>query len=426
MRITKLFPALLSIAFLAMIAASALAQVGRIEGDVKKADTNEPIADAVVDIVRTDIKGNYTVKTDKKGHYLHAGVPFVGTYTILVSAPGYAPTFLPGVRPDREPANFKLLPGDGRKLTIEEAQKSAPAASAGGGGAAGAKTAADNKKAQEEIDKKNKEIMAHNEKIKADFEKMKGLFESGQTKFKASDWAGAVSDFKEAIALDPEQHVVHYNLSLALYNQGVTQLNDSVKGNDPSKKEAAKMSFTDSVASANKAIAGLDASAAAEPAKAGTPEMKQNKIGYLKVRADASSLLGKRFFDVAMAEASNKDYNDMAAMIDDPAKKKEYIFKGAETLREAGKGDLAIAAYKKLLEMDPNNADALYGLGVAYASQESTFQDAADMLQAFVDKAPNDPRANDAKLVIDALRVGNNIKPSKVAPASRSNTRKKG
>ncbi|HYE72709.1 MAG TPA: tetratricopeptide repeat protein, partial [Blastocatellia bacterium] len=157
--------------------------------------------------------------------------------------------------------------------------------------------------------------------------------------------------------------------------------------------------------------------------KAGTPEMKQNKIGYLKVRADASSLLGKRFFDTAMAEASNKDYSDMATMVDDPAKKKEYIFKGAETLREAGKGDLAISSYKALLEMDPNNADALYGLGVAYASTEATFQDAADALQSFVDKAPNDPRAADAKAVIDALRVGNNIKPK--APAARQ-TRKRG
>ncbi|HYE71939.1 MAG TPA: carboxypeptidase-like regulatory domain-containing protein, partial [Blastocatellia bacterium] len=67
MKITKLFPALLSIAFLALFAMSALAQVGRIEGEVLKDGTNEPIADAEVEIVRTDIKGTYTVKTNKKG-----------------------------------------------------------------------------------------------------------------------------------------------------------------------------------------------------------------------------------------------------------------------------------------------------------------------------------------------------------------------
>src|SRR5262249_15791841 len=67
----------LTVIALALFAVSALAQVGRIEGDVVKKGTNEPIVGAEVEIIRTDIKGNYPVKSDKKGHFLHAGVPFV-------------------------------------------------------------------------------------------------------------------------------------------------------------------------------------------------------------------------------------------------------------------------------------------------------------------------------------------------------------
>ena len=49
-------------------AAAASAQVSGIEGIVKDPD-GKPIVGAVIKIERQDIKGNYTVKTDKKGHY---------------------------------------------------------------------------------------------------------------------------------------------------------------------------------------------------------------------------------------------------------------------------------------------------------------------------------------------------------------------
>lgn len=419
MQTRKSFPFLLAVALVALAAASAFAQVGRIEGDVKKKGTGEPIPNATVAIIRDDIKGDYTIKADKKGHFIHAGVPAVGRYTVMVSADGFAPDARLDVRPTGELMVFELNPGDGHKLTIEEVKKGVSSSPA----AAGTKNVAESKKQQEEYAKKIAEVAAKNEKIKADFEKMKQLFESGRMKFNNKDWAGAITDYKEAVALDADQHVIHGNLGLAYYNNGVTLLNDSIK--DPSKRDPAKQALTDAVASAGQAIKVLETSTASDAAKANSPETKQTKAQYIKIKADSESLLGKRFADSAMADAANKDYMDLAAMTDDAAKKKEYVFKGAETLREAGKNEAAIAAYKTLLEQDPNYADALYGLGVAYASQESTFQNAADTLQAFVDKAPNDPRAGDAKAVIEALRVGNNIKPVKPAKEATGGARKK-
>src|SRR6516225_4898582 len=85
-------------AMIALASLTAMAQTGRLEGDVVKADTKEPIVGAEVQIERTDIKGSYPVKTDKKGHFLHAGVPYTGTYTIIVSAPGCEPQFQTGIR----------------------------------------------------------------------------------------------------------------------------------------------------------------------------------------------------------------------------------------------------------------------------------------------------------------------------------------
>src|ERR1041384_4238780 len=65
---------------MAFLAVSAFAQITTIEGVVKGQD-GKPVEKAEVQIVRTDIKGSYKTKTDKKGHYLYMGLP-MGTYNI--------------------------------------------------------------------------------------------------------------------------------------------------------------------------------------------------------------------------------------------------------------------------------------------------------------------------------------------------------
>jgi hypothetical protein len=41
----------------------------------------------MVKIDRTDIKAHYQVKSDKKGHYFHAGLPY-GTYNVSIEVDG--------------------------------------------------------------------------------------------------------------------------------------------------------------------------------------------------------------------------------------------------------------------------------------------------------------------------------------------------
>ena len=71
---------------LLLLAFTSLAQITTLEGDVKGTD-GKPVVGAVVKIERTDIRGNYQTKTDKKGHYFHTGLP-IGMYTITVQMDG--------------------------------------------------------------------------------------------------------------------------------------------------------------------------------------------------------------------------------------------------------------------------------------------------------------------------------------------------
>src|SRR5690242_12224312 len=79
----RLLPVSLAVFVLAIICAvPAHAQFGAIEGDIKGAD-GKPAPNLQVVITRTDIKGEYKTKSDKKGHYYHGGLP-LGTFTIKV------------------------------------------------------------------------------------------------------------------------------------------------------------------------------------------------------------------------------------------------------------------------------------------------------------------------------------------------------
>lgn len=405
MKIKNLLSAILGCALLTALSLSAFAQVGRMEGDVVKAGTTEPIAGAEVQIVRTDIKGNYPVKTDKKGHFLHAGVPFVGTYTVIVSAEGHEPSFVTGVRPDKEPLKFELRPGDGRKLTLEDTKK----ASGGGGNAAGGAppkqmTEAEKKKADEEYKKamaEREEAEKYNSSIAVINVKLK----EGNDAMTRNDFGAAITAFKEAVNANPTIHISQGNLAIAYQKRAVKQFNE---GN----RDGAKQDFLDSIAACTKALEGLDAQEKDTKQKNDPVQNKGNRRTYLVVRAESEAILGGKFFDGPQAEAAVKDYNVIAELTDDPVKKKDFPLKGAKVLFDAGQTDAAIAAYQKILEADPSNIEGWHGIGLAYANA-GKFKESADSLQTFVEKAPNDPRAAEAKAVIAELVRGNNLPPPK-------------
>src|ERR1041384_5564410 len=116
-----------AIAVAVLIASAALttrAQVGELRGHVwmQQADGQKvPLADAQIDVFRTDMPANYNTKTNKKGEFVFAGLPFTGTYIVAGSHPTAAPNFLPGVKVGREiPCEITVTPGTGKRLTLEE------------------------------------------------------------------------------------------------------------------------------------------------------------------------------------------------------------------------------------------------------------------------------------------------------------------
>ncbi|HZF41429.1 MAG TPA: carboxypeptidase regulatory-like domain-containing protein [Blastocatellia bacterium] len=411
MKIKHLMSVFAGCVMIALASLTAAAQTGRLEGDVVKADTKEPIVGAEVQIERTDIKGSYPVKTDKKGHFLHAGVPYVGTYTVIVSAPGCQPDYAQGIRGSQtDPIKFELHSGDGKKLALADIKGLQANAPKGGQPA----NAADQKKAMEEYEKKRAEVESKNKKMTEEHEAMKKRFDAGQQLMASKDWNGAANEFGEAAKLDAEQQAVWQGLALALYNRGVTSFNESTK--DPTnttKRDAAKQDFNDSVNAIGKALALVEP-LLNDPQKGA--QAKKSKAAYLKSKADAEYLLTAKLGVAEMVDAAVKDYKEASALSDTPAEKTTFELKAAQTFYDAGKYDESISAYQALLQTDANNIEALYWLGLSYVGKEK-FQDAANTLQKFIDLAPaTDSRVADTKPVIQSLVVGNNLQPPKSDP----------
>jgi hypothetical protein len=129
MRRSNLFTSLIAAAVLVLSAISASAQTGQLRGHVilKQQDgTAVKPADVVIDVYRTDMSGNFHTKTDKKGEFVFAGLPFIGTYIVAASLPNAAPFALNRVKVGRDiDYEIILAPGDGRRYTEAEAKSAA-------------------------------------------------------------------------------------------------------------------------------------------------------------------------------------------------------------------------------------------------------------------------------------------------------------
>jgi len=237
MRRQHFFISIAALVILFMTSAATFAQSGELRGNVtmKQADGKmAPVAGAIVDIYRTDLKAKYETKTDKKGIYVYAGLPFVGTYIVAVSAPNARPTYFPNIKAGRgQDVNFTLDPGDGKRPPEEEVR----AAAAAGGGGSTAESAEDRAK-REEAERKNAEITKSNEKNTQINEIVGRTFKAGNEALKAKRYDEAITQYNEGLAADPEQIALLTNKALTLVQRGVQRNNEAIRMSDDAAKTA--------------------------------------------------------------------------------------------------------------------------------------------------------------------------------------------
>ena len=373
MRRSYLFTSIMATAILVLSAIAASAQTGQLRGHVllKQADgTSVKAADAVIDVFRIDLSGAYHTKTDKKGEFVFAGLPFIGTYVVTASLPNAASGFVKGVKVGRDiDYEIVLSPGDGRKLTLDDINK-IKSGDAGPASSGGGESAADKTK-REELIKKNAEIEAANKKAENTNQIVGDSFKAGNVALNAKNYEEAVKQYDIGLAADPEQAALLTNKSAALKALGVEKYNAAIQTKDDAARtggiDAAKGYFKSAAEASDKAFDIIKK----EPAATDPNDQKRheaNKYAALSVRAEAYRLYVSKA-DGTQADAGIAAFQDYIAVETDPAKKSKAQLDLAQMLLDAGAGDKAYAEYQKILAASPDDPDANLGAGLALYSK---------------------------------------------------------
>jgi tetratricopeptide (TPR) repeat protein len=351
-----------------LLALSAVAQITALEGDVKGVDGG-PAVGAVIKIVRTDIKGNYNCKTNKKGHYFYNGLP-LGHYNITVEIDGKEMDSVGNVRTklgDPTPIDFDL------QKKMKEGQKRAAELDAAASGKGSLSKEQERGMSKEEKEKYDKAVKEREGALKKNKE-LNEAFQAGMAAAQAKDFDTAVTSFTKASEIDPKQVAVWAQLADA-YTQGAK------------KKTGAEFdtAMTKAIEAYNKAIE-------LNPADAATHNNFALALGQARKIPEMQAELQK------------------AAELD-PAKAGQYYFNLGAVLVNTGQSEPACQAFKKALELDPKHPDSNYQWGNCLMAKASFTADGkitpvagtVEAFQKYLELAPTGPHAEEAKAMLMSL-----------------------
>lgn len=397
------------------------AQSGQLRGHVvmKQADgTQVPAPGAQIDVYRTDIAGKYETKTDKKGEFVFAGLPYAGTYIVTASQAGARPDWMPNVKAGREiDLTLILSPGDGSRLTLEQMKAAMT-------GAGAVQPTAEDKAKRAEMERQKTELNASNEKAKNANEVIARTFKAGNDAMMAKNYDEAIKQYQEGLAADAAQSALLTNQAMAYKARGVEKYNKGVTAKEDADKnanlEAATSDFKAAAAASTKAAALIKAQAV--PTAASELERYNgNRLASYSTNAEAMRLLVTKV-DGTQADAALAAFKDYIAVENDPVKKAKAQLDAAQMLLGAGAVDKSFAEFHTILETQPDNPDANLGAGLSlYATGDKTkYQEAANYLQHYVDVAPDtDKLKAEAKAILAELKNNEKVVPEKITPTRR-------
>jgi tetratricopeptide (TPR) repeat protein len=396
MKTIKLFfTTVFTLALLMSVASTTWAQTGGIQGQVLLRQTDgskTPVANALIELHRLDVKGYYKMKSDKNGRFAHIGLPY-GRYAVAVSGDGLNPYYEYNLRiPPGESIEktFEMLSGGGQRLTLEDIEKNQ--AQAAKGQQQPTVSLEEQQKQMEEAVKKQEE----QKKAAARDAELIKHFDAGKQLASASQYEQALDEYKLALEASPD----HPQLYVVLGKMAEAYFNLGVQRNNSGQRQLATESFALAAETAKKGADLIPADKAAE------------KPNYLTLHAQAIAVTAR--FDNAKVPDAVAAYEQLMQIQTTPEEKLKSQNAIGEIYLNAARADEAIQVYRKTLETSPDNLDALRGLGMALVqtADESKYPEVVDVMTKFVDKASKqtitDPKraqeVEEAKQIIAALK----------------------
>jgi tetratricopeptide (TPR) repeat protein len=437
------FTFLLAAALFLIGSVAAFAQTAPISGkvEVKKADgTTAPVAGALVEVFRLDQKTKLpSDKTGKKGDFAFAGLPLGARYILSVSGAGISPLIYPNVPAGADNFTITVSEGDGKRFTEEEvrqaiANKSTNTTSTE---TKSSEPTEEEKKAQAEREKQIADYNSKKQKAENNFALVNTVLKEGDAAYKAGNYDLAIAKFDEGINADPNfagsaPVLLNYK-GLALNKRGTDTYNKSLKADEATKtaaRESVKKDYEEAVAASNKALEILKTATSTDANVQKGYETQ--KLSALTNRKESYRLMSKTGVERTKGKEALTAYQEYMAAEADAKLKNDAQYELATTLQNSDEFEMSVAEFEKILAADPNNVDALAGIGlslvnVGYVNMEkdeakgkAQLQQAANYLQKFVDTAPaTHPYKEEAKGIITTLKSQQNLTPQKVTTTKK-------
>jgi tetratricopeptide (TPR) repeat protein len=357
----------LAAAGMALFALASFAQITGLEGVVKGTD-GKIVQGAEIHIHRTDIKGDYKCKTDKKGHYIYNGLP-IGTYDVSLWIDGKQVDQLKGVK--TSPGDPQVHDFDEKAIQADTSGKQALAQKAMETGQisddlARQLTPEQKKELQKQIDSQVDKRKKNNA--------LNDAFNGGMTALEAKQYDQAIESFNKAGELDPAQLAVWSHLAEAYMGLAGTKTGP------------------DHDAALAKALESYNKALTLKPDDASL----HNNYGLALAKADK--------FQDALGEL------EKAAQLE-PANACKYYYNAGALLTNAGQVDPAIETFKKGIAADANCADAYYQMGVNLMAKVTTGADGkmipvagtVEAFQTYLKLKPDGSYAESAKEMLATL-----------------------
>ena len=420
-------------AFLFLAAGSvAFAQTGPVRGEVKlkKADgTTVPVADAIVEAYRMDIdKGKLPeAKTNKRGEFNFVGAQLGARYVLSISGPGIQPVLEPNVKANTENLVIDVSEGDGRRPSEAEVRNSLKNISANPTG----ELTAEQKKQQAENEKKIAEVNEANKKAENSNKIINAAVKAGAEAYNASNYDLAIAEWQKGIDAAPDfigsAPTFHGNKGLAHQKRAIGVYNASLKGDTAAKVAALEKMKPDFAAAFESFNRGLEILKTASPSDA--TEQKNaavNKATLLRYAVETHGLAAMLLPDPVRDAQAPAIVEQYLVAETDTNLRTTTLLSYANNMNGAGQLQSAAAAFRKVLEVSPDNLDAIAGLGLALYSigydppNKDVLQEGLNYMQKFVDAAPDTHKLKQSvRDTIEELKNTQKLTPQKTTPPKR-------
>lgn len=367
----------LSGGFVLMAAASAWSQTATLQGDVKDAN-GQGLKGAVIKLDRTDIKGHYQVKTDKKGHWLYTGLPGASKFDISCEVDGKVVDKVGGVNvkfgDDNPPIDFDMRKVQQQQAAAQQANQSGQMTQDQARG-----MSKEQKEQYEAQLKKNSEAIkknkALNDTYNAGQDSLKAAAAETDPAKKVADYQAAIDKLNQASQMDATQVAIWDSLGQAYEGMGKAQTGD------------------DRTKSYDQALESYKKSLTIKPDDPAIYNQMGNIYGAEKKMPEATEALTK------------------AAQLDPAMAPKAYFNMGAN-LVNGGQPDKASEFFKKATDADPNYAEAWYQYGSLLmmqgkvdpkTGQQAYPPDTANALKKYLDLQPSGTHAQEATAMLQAM-----------------------